>query len=169
MDMKKAIKWLETYATRNAITLEDMMVKSLELEPEKAREMLAEYEEKRIEMFLEWYNETVDESEEIVLTKKEVFKLGSAYGSFSVGEIDQGIHIVLPSTVVETGASENSVFKSLFNEYFGEIPSNLPDPPDVGLGSVYMGAIQAFSRDNNLGLVTDHFIERYNEAVTCAK
>jgi len=47
------------------------------------------------------------------LSQQELFDLGVAYGSFSVGEIDQGIHCILPVRDVETGAEMNDVFTSL--------------------------------------------------------
>ena len=93
----------------------------------------------------------------VKLTVKEIFRLGFAYGSFSAGEIDQGIHIVLPVTD-ESGAKENDIFEPLCEEYFNKIPK------DVELvGLVYMGAIAAFVVDNQLDLTSEvgTYIELY--------
>ena len=84
----------------------------------------------------------------IVLSKDEIFKLGFAYGSFSLGEIDQGIHIILPCTD-KGGVVENEAFSPLFAGYFDKIPSDFDTDR---IGEVYMGAVEAFVTDNHLGL-----------------
>ena len=98
----------------------------------------------------------------IKLTVQEIFRLGFAYGSFSVGEIDQGIHIILP-VVDEDDVWENDVFTSLFSDYIDKIPKHHIDV----VGQVYMGAIAAFAIDNQLDLLPEGvpFVEAYKRVV----
>ena len=78
----------------------------------------------------------------IELTNREYFRLGKAYGSFSVDEIDQGVHIVLPTT-----DGDNEVFEELVNIDFLKIPRWLVDP-----GVHYMEAIAAWAKRHDINL-----------------
>ena len=97
------------------------------------------------------------------LTVKEIFRLGFAYGSFSVGEIDQGIHLVLPVSDAD-GVRENDVFATLFEKYFDRIPEDTTE--DVC--EVYMGAVGAYLADYQLDLLSkgSSFIKVYKRAVS---
>jgi hypothetical protein len=87
-----------------------------------------------------------------ILKQSDVFLLGFAYGSFSVGEVDQGIHILIPSTIHEIpqneGRKENDVFTTLFEKYFDKLNSLTGH-----VGEVYMGAIDAWLKDNDMDMV----------------
>ncbi len=48
-----------------------------------------------------------------ILSTQELFNLGVAWGSFCTGDIDQGIHLILPVRDVESGLMENMVFEDL--------------------------------------------------------
>lgn len=89
--------------------------------------------------------------------------MGFAYGSFSVSEIDQGIHIILPVTD-EAGKQENDIFTSLFEEYIDNIPKLVHLE---NIDQVFMGAIAAFAVDNQLDLITEgaSLIEAYKRAI----
>lgn len=156
MDKKKAIKWLEGYTCARGDDIAEaasLMAHDLGITSEEALKVANECEEKLVELFLEWYNETVDvaaEEDDIIetveLTKEEIFKLGATFGSFSAGEIDQGIHIVLPDTD-EDGVVENAVFEPLFTEYFDRIPDDI-SPEKVN--KAYMGAVAIFAEEMQL-------------------
>ncbi len=79
------------------------------------------------------------------LTNEEVFNLGVAYGSFSVGDVDQGIHMILPMTDYKTHEKINWVFKGLFDDYIEPIPRDAQ-------GESYMKAIAKWSKDNSIEL-----------------
>lgn len=68
MDKRKAVKWLEGFICSQDVMDTDecvcIMAPALNIKPEEAHEVLAECEEKLIEMFLEWYNEVSPEGEE---------------------------------------------------------------------------------------------------------
>ncbi len=81
----------------------------------------------------------------IFLTPQEVFDLGNAFGSFSVGEIDQGIHIVLPVTDIETGEKSNECFASLFEDYIDNINASSTSAVD---GDPYLQAIRLWLREH---------------------
>ncbi len=103
------------------------------------------------------------------LSEKELFALGIAYGSFSEDAIDQGIHMVLPATD-ETSGAENEIFKTLFTDYFDKIPGSalFEATPNARIGEAYMGAIQAFIRDEQLDLFsapTICWIEIYEASI----
>lgn len=83
--------------------------------------------------------------DKINLTVQDMFQLGFAYGSFSVNEIDQGIHIVLPGTDVNTKQDVNMIFKLLFTKYFDKIP---PDLKTIDTGFDYMNTIQDFLKND---------------------
>jgi len=51
------------------------------------------------------------------LTMDEAFKLGEAFISFRMNDIDQGIHITLPTTDALSGEMENVAFEPLHVEY----------------------------------------------------
>lgn len=175
MDKKKAIKWLETFTYAHGIDPEErmlaapVMANELGISSDEVLNLQVECEEKLIELFLEWYNETVDAAEDdkipllpsIKLTDEETFKLGIAYGSFSVGEIDQGLHIVLPCTDTVTSVEANVVFKPLFTKYFDRIPDDIP-PEKVN--AAYMGAVMIFAEE--MGLAKNgspHWAEVFRE------
>ena len=170
----KAVRWLEEFTCSRAETCTPAsltrMVADLGIEPEKARGLLAECEGRLVGMFLEWYNEEVTEESPPStcydlhpsppsLTSRVVFKLGFAYGSFSVGAIDQGIHVVLP-TIDELGDPENAAFEILFTEYFDKIPGDLA--PE-SINAVYMGAIAAFAKAMHLDFERDEVIAAFEE------
>ena len=70
-----------------------------------------------------------------MISTEELFNLGVAYGSFSLGDIDQGVHMILPVTDVASGEPSNQVFEDLvFN--FGLI-----DPDDENVGTEYLNTI----------------------------
>ena len=98
---------------------------------------------------------------ELDLTRSSFFKLGFACGSFSVGEIDQGIHIVLPTT-----NGENSEFELLFRDYFGLIPpcDEVSDDAKDSYGLLYIGAVAAFCRDWNFDIDFLYHIEAFEAA-----
>jgi len=96
------------------------------------------------------------------VTREEIFRLGQAHGSFSLGAIDQGIHIVLPTTNLERTESENDIFVPLFNDYFDRIHNiEAIDPDDIG--EVYMGAIEKFALDNHLDIGITCHIEDFEK------
>ncbi len=91
----------------------------------------------------------------IKLNNRDVFLLGKAYGSFTVGEIDQGVHIVLPVKDTTTGQEENDVFLSLFTEHFDRISDYKPSDISAGeLGMAYMRAIDEWLVANGYGDIT---------------
>lgn len=160
----KAVRWLEEFTRERAETCTPnsltKMVADLNIEPDEAKELLVECEDRLVDMFLEWYNEVTEvEPKSLSLTGEEIFALGNAYGSFSVGQIDQGIHLVLPCTH-EDGILENEIFETLFTEYFDKIPDDLP-PEKVG--EIYFGAIAAFCKDNHLDLFDTTFSTSFEE------
>ncbi len=77
------------------------------------------------------------------MTTEELFNLGAAYGSFSVGEIDQGIHLVLPVTDSETGEPSNEVFTDLVS-MFDLIDQSSLDWSSIG--EQYMDAIVRWTK-----------------------
>jgi hypothetical protein len=79
------------------------------------------------------------------LTPAQLFLLGNAYGSFSYGDIDQGIDILLPTT-----DGYNEVFKDLCEGYF--IP--IKDAPHTA----YMGAIEKWCLDNDIKIDHQHYL-----------
>ena len=94
------------------------------------------------------------------LTTTELFDLGVAYGSFSVGDIDQGIHMVLP--MCEVGGTEvvkNAIFGCLVDHHFYNIDypsgweSDKPYPHDSSeLGELYCNAIIAWAKSVELDI-----------------
>ncbi len=68
------------------------------------------------------------------LTLQEAFDLGRAVGSFSIGEIDQGIHIILPGRDVDTGQDVNVTFVDLFDNEFARV--NEPDTDELGMSFI---------------------------------
>ncbi len=79
----------------------------------------------------------------ITLTTQELFDLGAAYGSFSAGEIDQGIHLVLPVTDSKTGEPSNEVFTNLVS-MFVQIDQSSLDWSSIG--EHYMDAIVRWAK-----------------------
>jgi len=51
------------------------------------------------------------------LTTKETFDLGAAWGSFCTGEIDQGIHLILPVVDSDSGLPSNECFEALCDAF----------------------------------------------------
>jgi len=91
------------------------------------------------------------------LTPIEQYRLGQAAGSFSVGEIDQGIHCILPVTDLETGDEECMIFQDLIDMI------DMIKKPCTN--DAYLGAVQKFGRDMNIdGMPTD-FIDAYEESI----
>ena len=91
------------------------------------------------------------------VTEQDMFNLGVAQGSFSVNQIDQGIHAVLPVRDVDTGEWSNILFAELVDEYFYVIdyPPGYTEEypkqydPDT-LGMRYIEAIQEWCKDNDI-------------------
>ncbi len=93
----------------------------------------------------------------ITLTTQELFDLGAAYGSFSVGDIDQGIHLVLPVTDSKTGEWSNRIFQDLVDQDFYAIdypPGYDHAEPfqhdDNELPELYMDAIVRWAKRWNI-------------------
>ncbi len=83
-----------------------------------------------------------------VLTIPELLQLGGAYREFDIGNIDAGIHLVLPVRDVDTGNWTNLVFQDLIDQDFYDIdypPGHEYATPFIygegALGALYMGAI----------------------------
>ncbi len=99
-------------------------------------------------------------TEKVTLTTTELFDLGVAYGSFSVDEIDQGIHLVLPvCDVGSTEVTKNQVFSDLIDHDFYHIDypegwtDDKPHPYDYSeLGVLYMNAIIAWAKRHDLDI-----------------
>ncbi len=85
-----------------------------------------------------------DISSTLKLTQTEVFALGNAYGSFSVGDLDQGIHCVLPVKDSDTGKKSNEVFQSLFDEHIDKLNEGPGD------GDRYLEAIRTWTHEHNI-------------------
>lgn len=99
----------------------------------------------------EW-NEMVQKlvkEQETYLTTVELFNLGAAYGSFCTGDIDQGIHLVLPVVDTDTGEPENDVFEGLF-DLFNKIDPAVEDYSSIG--RLYMDAIISWTTANNIDI-----------------
>jgi len=110
-------------------------------------------------------------------TREDVYNLGIAAGSFSLGNVIEGIHIVLPGHDNE-GKTYNDCFKPLFKDYFDKIPNEfgrevfaamkkvLGDIElDNCIGFVYMGAIQAFCADNRIKIGSYYWVELFQAVV----
>lgn len=82
------------------------------------------------------------------LTPVEQYALGMAAGSFSVGEIDQGIHCVLPVTDMATGERTNEVFSSLCHQ-FAEAP--LSSASQSG-GMWHIETLQSWCAENGIDI-----------------
>lgn len=93
------------------------------------------------------------------LSPNDIFNLGSAYGSFMTGEIDQGVHIVLPATS-PLGVEENMIFKPLL-DLFAKIDASPPwsevtnDIDYDRRSELYMGACEVFAT-SDCDLTIDH-------------
>lgn len=107
-------------------------------------------------------------------TRAELFRLGQAWGSFSVGEIEQGVHCVLPVDIIldprhpeRSGTKENEIFRPLLENYFDKIRIHDFDPFAEGectidcVGDAFMGAIEKFAKDNNVDIECDSHIEAF--------
>jgi len=166
MNKIAVIEWLAGYINPPSVQDDDAirLASTLRIELEEAQEMVAECEARLIKTFDAWKDDILDKNaaetkNPIHLSPEKIFDLGFAYGSFSVSQIDQGLHIVLPCTT-EAGVLENAIFKTLFTEYFDLIPADLEREK---AGDAYMGAIQAFVKEEQLGLVGEHFITAFEE------
>ncbi len=94
------------------------------------------------------------------MTEQELFDLGVAYGLFSKGDIDAGIHMVLPvcdpdSTVVTT----NAVFQDLIDQDFYDIDyppgyeCAAPKNHDLqDLDKLYQDAITTWAKRHNISI-----------------
>lgn len=78
-------------------------------------------------------------STDTLLSVQELFDLGAAYASFSLGDIDQGIHLILPVRDVETGAEANDVFTDLCNSLTACITAE-----------AYMGTVNDWCHENDI-------------------
>ncbi len=87
------------------------------------------------------------------LTSKELFNLGVAYGSFSVGEINQGIHVVLPGKEIGTGTRVNQVFELLCGA-FDMIDLGQEDCSNTG--TQYMNCIITWAEVNGIDIGRSH-------------
>jgi len=96
------------------------------------------------------------------ITRTEIFRLGQAHGSFSLGSLDQGVDIVLPVTN-GNGIRENEIFRPLFNDYLNRIQEELPP---VICNEVYMGAIEKFARDRGLDIGNTYHIEVFERNIS---
>jgi len=92
-----------------------------------------------------------------MLTHQNIYDLGRAWGSFSVGEIDQGVHIVLPVIDVGTGQEENAVFEPLC-KMLDKIPRTWKG------NEAFMGAVEQFALDQGLEVET-YWTEAYQDAI----
>ena len=92
-------------------------------------------------------------------TQSSLFKMGWACGSFSVGQIDQGIHILLPTW--DKDGEYYAEFSPLFKDYFDKLTGI---PAAEAVGSLYIGAVQTFCRDQDIDIGSDHFIEAFEAA-----
>lgn len=90
------------------------------------------------------------------LSLLEVYKLGLAAGSFSVGQIDQGVHCVLPVTDEKTGKEENTVFEPLCEMFLSLKPGSD--------GLAYIGACQKFGRSMGIKNMPEHCIDEYESS-----
>ena len=95
----------------------------------------------------------------VELTITEVFALGMAYGAFSYGDIDAGIHEVLPVRDPETDKWDNIVFQGLIDHDFYNIdyPEGWDkeepyhyDLSSEDLGQLYMDAIDAWAKRHSI-------------------
>jgi len=78
------------------------------------------------------------------LSIENLIDIGNAYGSFSIGEIDQGIHLLLPVTNSE-GEPENAIFTDLFEDYFHHLPHFENWIP--AYNEAYMGALMKWLKE----------------------
>lgn len=93
-----------------------------------------------------------------ILSIPELLALGGAYREFALGDIDAGIHLVLPVRDVDTDKWTNRVFQDLIDQDFYDIDyppgHDSAEPVAYGkgkLGALYMGAIvQWINRNLNL-------------------
>jgi hypothetical protein len=112
-----------------------------------------------------------DPSELETATRAELFRLGMAYGLFASGDIDAGVHTVLPGTIIagpdasKIGTVENALFEPLVENYFNRIV--LPDEfteydyqPD-SYGDMFMGAIEKWAVDSQVELDVKTHIEAF--------
>jgi hypothetical protein len=91
-----------------------------------------------------------------MLTQQNIYDLGRAWGSFSMNEVDQGIHIVLPTTDAG-GTQHNEAFAPLIDMFDDLLALDAK-------AEAYMGAIERFAIDRGVG-VEPLWIEAYKEAL----
>ncbi len=92
---------------------------------------------------------------QIKLNNRDVFLLGQARGMFSVGEIDAGVHMVLPVKDMDTGQEENDVFLTLFTSHFDRLADYKPEEVTAyDCGQAYMRAIDEWLVSIGYGDIT---------------
>ena len=92
-----------------------------------------------------------------LLSIPELLSLGGAYRAFSTGDIDAGIHLVLPVRSSDTDEWDNRVFQDLIDQDFYEIDyppgTNRAEPkqyePDE-LRALYMDAIVQWTKRHDI-------------------
>ena len=84
----------------------------------------------------------------IVLSTEEAFSLGAAYASFSYGDIDAGVHYILPGTDSVTREESNFVFADLCDS-FQEINPILVDWSDRP-GDHWMKIVVAWANSHGI-------------------
>lgn len=93
------------------------------------------------------------------LTQDEIFKLGFAYGSFSLDDFDQGVRIILPGTNHVNEVEENKVFEPLFTKYLDKISAErvLYNCTRGGVKRLYLNAVIKFIKDLELPIEVEEF------------
>ena len=79
-----------------------------------------------------------------MLTTTELFNLGVAYGSFSLGDIDQGVHCILPGTDHTTGEETNLVFYDICDSFL--------QIKDEEKNTAYLNAIITWANKHNIDI-----------------
>ncbi len=92
-----------------------------------------------------------------LLSIPELLKLGGAYRAFSMGDIDAGIHLVLPVRDVDTDEWSNRVFQDLIDQDFYNIdypPGYTSEDPKQysqdELPALYMDAIVQWTKRHDI-------------------
>lgn len=80
----------------------------------------------------------------VQLSTKELFALGVAQGCFGNGDIDGGVHCILPVRDVESGLMINEVFQELTDSFL-EI-----EPSDIGM--LYIEVIKEWAKGRGIEL-----------------
>lgn len=108
----------------------------------------------------------------MALSQNDIFTLGKAYGSFSVSEINQAVHLLLP-VKDSAGVEWNTHFKPLINDFHkifkaqhervALIREGYTFKDDWSASTACMGAIEHFLRDNEVE-VAAHWLEEYAQS-----